>query len=453
MVQRGIRRGGPARLLIAGLMALTAALAALPAGAVADEGGRSTPPAGRPAHCYGNRDTQPPTSVRATDYEQRAIYHSPQTPGYTSFVGAWTMPDKSLMTAFAQSTGPLDPSQRTLAPDWVKDALGAPNFPAARDHWGLTNVTKFLRSTDDGATWQSYREDPMITPGGYPTIHPAPFFPQADIALSDGTLVRRVNGEDIRYDTTIRGTAYLQRLAPGASTWSAPQYLLDPDRYTYQLSRIRYLCDGRLIALGERWDAPAGERTGSTPVHWLLMVSDDEGLTWSNALTIGEGVTEPHANEWDVAELPDGDLLAVMRTRPLTGGREQVRLQALLVKHGDGWTMTDVKSPPFGHSGHPELLATREGAILHIATNDVEGQKGIWYLSDAAAEAGSNGWKLLPFSDGAPRSSFYYPRSLESRDGTVYVFSHVGGDDDYGERDQSIVMQKFRLKVTEGTAP
>lgn len=45
--------------------------------------------------------------------------------------------------------------------------------------------------------------------------------------------------------------------------------------------------------------------------------------------------------------------------------------------------------------------------------------------------------------------SMYYPRSLQTTDGWVYVFSHRGFDNYYGEVDQAIFMDKFRLVVTE----
>ena len=41
----------------------------------------------------------------AAEHQRRTIYHSPQKPGFTSWVGAWTMPDGSLMVSFTQATG------------------------------------------------------------------------------------------------------------------------------------------------------------------------------------------------------------------------------------------------------------------------------------------------------------------------------------------------------------
>jgi hypothetical protein len=81
------------------------------------------------------------------------------------------------------------------------------------------------------------------------------------------------------------------------------------------------------------------------------------------------------------------------------------------------------------HSGQPELLATREGPILHIATS------GIHWTAD-----GGKTWKPLKVP-----ATAYYPRSVQAADGRIFVFGHIGGDDAYGKVDQSIVMDSFRL--------
>jgi hypothetical protein len=140
-------------------------------------------------------------------------------------------------------------------------------------------------------------------------------------------------------------------------------------------------------------------------------------------------------NEWDTAELPSGDLLAVMRTYDASGSRRPIRKQGLLEKDGDGWVLSDVRDAPFPHSGHPELLATREGPILHIATT------GVQYTNDGKT------WTPLRFSPRVAYRSGYYPRAVQTGDGVVHVFAHVGADDPYGRMDQSIIMDTFRLEA------
>ncbi len=608
----------------------------------------------------------PEPPVSGVDFERRLIYHSPQTPGYSAWVGAWTAPDGSLLTSFPQMTGPV---------------LSVPD----RDWWRLDGASIALRSSDGGTTWEEDRSDPFDGP-------PHAYSGQASIGLRDGSLLRRVNGEDLRSppsppdgespeepypvrvlsreglisywrlgegagagaaidaaqdrdgaylgavtqgaegalrgetdsaasfaggrvdvppmptstDFTVEGwmrmapeassnnalygsfgalrlmprpngyyagvwlngaeyklsgasqpnvgswvhwalvrqgatlslyrngariaeashlpadapagldgdigrtqttnaalgdidevavyasalsaaevsgdylagtapppepppetdppppadssgesepaeggedvpdlpeTAFLQRLEPDGQGWGSPQVLLDPSRFTYNLTRIQYLSDGRLVATGNSWEVPAGQRVGkSTSVPpelqgWLLMVSEDEGHTWREALTVPPE-HRVHPNEWDVAELPSGDLLAMMRTRDPADGTQQVRRQALLRQEGSGWVMGMPEPTPFPHSGHPELLATSEGLILNFATT------GTHYTAD-----GGRSWAPVALSADGEFSSDYYPVSVQAEDGTVYVFSHVGGDDNYGERDQAVVMARFKLAV------
>ena len=164
----------------------------------------------------------------------------------------------------------------------------------------------------------------------------------------------------------------------------------------------------------------------------LLIVSRDEGKTWSQPMPV---VPAKHRENWggeefDAAELPDGDLLCVFRRRN-PGGPGEVRWQGLLKKDGDGWVPQNVGPAPFPHSGHPELLTTREGIILHLATS------GVHWTEDAGQS-----WHRLDVP-----GTHYYPRAVQAANGRIYVFGHVGGDNAYGSADQSIMMDRFRLVV------
>src|SRR5438552_269398 len=65
-----------------------------------------------------------PVSLTAERHARKTIYHSPQKPGFTSWVGAWAMPDGSLMVSFTQATGPL--KDRPRAPKAVQEKLSWP---------------------------------------------------------------------------------------------------------------------------------------------------------------------------------------------------------------------------------------------------------------------------------------------------------------------------------------
>ena len=70
-------------------------------------------------------EAQPEIRARGVDLTRHTIYRSPQRPGYTAWTGAWTMPDKSLMVAFTQATGPIDPAKRAQASAALRRARGS----------------------------------------------------------------------------------------------------------------------------------------------------------------------------------------------------------------------------------------------------------------------------------------------------------------------------------------
>lgn len=363
----------------------------------------------------------------AVEHQRTTIYHSPQTPGFTSWCGAWMMPDGSLMVSFNQATGPVE--GRPQAPKEVQHRLSwpPPGHPGY-DMTGLDMRNVHLSSTDAGTTWKQVSADPwkscMNGSAG-----------QAQTALADGTIVRGVLGQYLPYNPELPKTSFLQRSTDGSKTWGEPEVFLDPEKSLVFLKRARVLRDGRLILLGGVAHIPANSRTRA---EWnglfepLLMVSNDEGKTWQGPVTV---IPAEHQRGWggeefDAAELASGDLLCVFRrTDPTNPGRE-VRWQGVLRKSGETWKPGEVGPAPFAPSGMPELLVTREGPILHLAT------RGIHWTTDAGAS-----WHRLDVPGTA-----YYPRSVQAADGRIFVVGHVGGDDAYGKSDQSIVMDSFLLK-------
>ena len=86
---------------------------------------------------------------------------------------------------------------------------------------------------------------------------------------------------------------------------------------------------------------------------------------------------------------------------------------------------------PFPHDGHPELLRTREGIILHIAPTAFS-----W-----TADRGQTWTKLDCPGTG------YYPHAAQLEDGTILAVGHTGNDDPYGKTDQAITLVRLRLDV------
>lgn len=374
------------------------------------------------------RDGAPPANskagegrtFKAVDHARTIIYHSPQKPGFTSWVGAWIMPDGDLMTCFTQATGPI--KGRPQAPKEVQEKLnwppkGAPDY----DMTGLDLKNVHLRSSDAGKTWQQVSADPfkscMNGVSG-----------EAQTAMANGTILRGVFGFYLPYDRDIPKTGLLQRSSDGTKTWSKPEVLLDAEKYMTWPRRIRVLRDGRIVVLMGLSNFPAGSRNREEfgrAIKPMLVVSSDNGKTWAGPIAAApkdqpDGWTE----EFDVAELANGDLLAVFRR-----ASDAKRWQSVLTKSDKTWLAGQAGPSVLPHSGQPELLATREGPILHVATS------GVHWTSDAGKS-----WHKLDVPGTA-----YYPRSLQAKDGTIFLFGHRGGDDAYGKVDQAIVMDRLTL--------
>ena len=373
----------------------------------------------------------PAGGVVAEQLARRTIYHSPQTPGYTCWVGAWPMPDNSLMVTCKQATGPVEGRPRSV--DLLRRMKMNADDPR-RDFTGLRLANVYLRSADGGATWATTAEEEFPGPLDRPS------WGGSHVALKDGTVLRAVDGSQLPLVPNLPRRIFVQRSADLGKTWGPPEVPPEPRRPAEVLgdagdcvSRVRRLRDGRLIATGViRPDA--GDRRVGEP---LLMFSPDDGKTWQpQRVALVGPQRDPGAwNEWDAAELPDGRLLCVFRRTDPRDRKKQVRWQGVLREKGDGWALDDYRPSVFEHSGHPELLAAREGIVLHIATT------GTHWTADAGAT-----WHPLEVRGGkAPYRSRYYPRSVQADDGRIYVFSHSGSDNGYGEVDQSIVMDTFRL--------
>ena len=369
---------------------------------------------------------------QAVEYVRQTIYRSPQSPGYTCWVGAWSMPDGSLMTCFTQATGPIEGR-----PTGPADALRRLNWPPeghpGYDMTGLDLRNVHLRSTDLGKTWKQVSADPFRTCMNGITG-------MAEVALADGTVIRAVEGFQLPYNPELPQTGFLQRSMDGTQTWGEPELTLDPQQFTTIPKRLRLLKDGRLLLLGGFAQVPANSLTRheyTKILQPLIQVSADNGMTWSQRIEV---VHAEHRSAWggeefDAAELPNGDLLCVFRrlNPDRTHPQAEVRWQGVLRKTGESWITAEAGPAPFPHSGHPELLAAREGVVLHLATSGI----------DVTSDAGRT-WHRLELPGTA-----YYPRSVQTADGTICIFSHAGGDDAYGKVDQSIVMDTFRLVARE----
>jgi hypothetical protein len=345
------------------------------------------------------------------------------------------MPDQSLMVTFKEVTGPAQGRPRAKK-EWAR-SFGLMDTDSARDFTGLHLADMYLRSTNAGLNWAIVGRSAYSGPSiGYA-------WGGSHCPLPNGDLLRAVDGSALP-DLDLPRRVFFQRSSDLGQTWTLTEIPPEPLRPVTNfigdfgdcITRIRLLHDGRFVATGvKRVDSNPARRNVGLPV---MMFSDKNGQNWKAInLTLtpeqfGPGVWD----EWDTAELPDGNFLCVFRCGvPKTNNSREARWQGLLRKHSEVWIIDQYHRAPFEHSGHPELLATREGPVLHIATD------GIYYTQDQGQS-----WHRMPITGlRQPYRSCYYPRSFQASDGKIYIFSHQGSDDPYGKTDQAILMDTFTL--------
>ncbi len=293
--------------------------------------------------------------LAAADFTQRTIYHSPQTPGYTSWCTLWCTTNGHLRLAFQQVTGPVDkPDQRT-------------------------NVTVILESPDSASTWRVLRQVPprtnlvALASGIYAGAGDSGFCGHGLAALPDGSLVTGLwAGGSI-------DSGYVQRSTDDGRTWSAPIFLLDPKAYKTWPTVIRPLRDGRLMLVAGVAKRGPGKESNANILKALFQ-SEDGGRSWGLPIWLmpaSVGVCE----ESDFAELDNGDLFFVHRTEHFEGDKYLFsdRWRSVVQPRGKGWQVGAASKVPIPHSGFPELLKTREGVVLHVATD------GVRWTADAGA--------------------------------------------------------------------
>lgn len=375
---------------------------------------------------------KPPIKVESIDYTEKVIYHSPETPGYTSWVGLALLPGGTLRCDFSQLTGPKDKP--------------------------LVNVP-VLESQDGGENWSKVSGDAIVDPATEGII--LNFTPQGIILSRMRTSVTR-NGTLIRLgwmpwttlasaDPNPNSSGYLERSTDGGKTWGEKIFLLPAKEYHTWPSNIRQLHDGRLVLMAGVWKKGDGD-IPTRRMTKMMFISSDEGKTWSKPVILiptEVGVCE----ESDFCELPNGDLFwihrvehypdkpteipklaARMGSKPPESYWYSDRMQSITRKNGNTFIPEPSTPAPFPHSGYPVVLYTSEGLILHLATD------GIYWTADV----GKTWTKFnLPGTN-------YYPKALQLADGKIICIGHRGSDDYYGSVDQAIVEQTFRLYIETG---
>ena len=115
--------------------------------------------------------------------------------------------------------------------------------------------------------------------------------------------------------------------------------------------------------------------------------------------------------EFDWVELDNGDLLLILRA-----GLQEGRLQMRLRRQGDIWEPMSLHQAGLPYSGHPELLKTRDGSILHVPTTGIS----------CTRHEGTT-WENVELDDGLAglrkqSATPYYPKSVQLADASIGIF-------------------------------
>jgi hypothetical protein len=322
--------------------------------------------------------------IEVMDYADRDIYHSPETPGFTEWVCLWRIPDGRLLCSFSQVTGPKEKS---------------------------VGSTPVIESRDGGDTWTRVPHDLPVGGGSNS---------RGIVILKEGPWVRATWGDP---------SGYVQRSLDSGKTWGENIYFLPPQEYRTWPSMMRVLRDGQIVLMAGCWKRGDGDNPTDRMAK-MMFVSRDGGKTWAAPIPLMP-VEVGACEEGDFCELPNGSLFWIHRVEHYPQGYSD-RMQSIVRREGDQWIAEPATAAPFAHSGFPAVLKTKEGLILHLATD------GVFCTADTGRT-----WTRLPIPGTA-----YYPRAEQLPDGRIICIGHRGGDDAYGAHlDQAIVQQTFRLSV------
>jgi hypothetical protein len=187
------------------------------------------------------------------DYSSKQLYHSPETPGYTSWTGLWTLPNGAIQCDFVQATGPLA---------------------------GVSITYPLLQSTNNGKDWtkvgnnNGYSRGMAILPNGTTMVRPDMTGRHFN---ATGHLVYP-NNNPAYPNNDFTGVQYSTN---GGQTWSGTSNLVSPSEYQYCIpTRIKSLRDGRLVAMAGV--VPKGVAPILPNIQKAMFVGtlSDQGLTW-----------------------------------------------------------------------------------------------------------------------------------------------------------------------------
>jgi len=381
-------------------------------------------------------------SVCAVDFKSRRVYHSEQTPGYTSWVSFFPGERGQWYLTCEEVTRPETP-----LPQASHRQLYEMGQPVGYDKSPLKMEMVILESVDDLETWQVISREPCRQ------HHSAGQFGTA--RTRDGRFLRFM-WSCYAIDPNVAPNEIFYTSDDDGRTWQKQSPFHD-SHFVSHAHRLRMLRDGTFVLalpLLPRWgagtDRPIRATTHINAIsdgQMTLWFSYDQGRTWDGPLPIYAG---QRVAETDFVELPEGHLLCINSSffdqparqiiyrdgRTWTPGTME---RALNVRSFSDGPMPGDEDPEIYRRNHfvPETVCMTDDGILVGCI-----RQSLYQWSDDLGLT----WQPL---DGAPnlRPEMYQPWIHHLGDGRIACAGHVGEDNAFGDMDQSLVIHTFTVSV------
>jgi Neuraminidase (sialidase) len=185
----------------------------------------------------------------------------------------------------------------------------------------------------------------------------------------------------------------------GGKTWTAPHVIASG---WYVSAPVRQLKDGTCLLGIYHADPKTKEHLGG------VLISKDNGETWSQPHEIGKGQNLPIDAETDVIELKDGRIFAALRSS------DKTLHYAYSTDKGETWQPA-VDSGFRGHAPHLNRLSTGEiimahrlpDTSIHVSRDDTKTWDGPYIIDNVFGA---------------------YPSTVELKDGTVLIVYYTEGN-------------------------
>jgi len=357
--------------------------------------------------------------AKATEVQVKEVYRAEERPGYCCWTVLWHDPAGALYLKFVEKRRAPNPLWEPVPLEFWETVNLPVNYHISFCNGSKDIITEMvvLKSTDDGATWTESGRYPekIINSFGW-------------ASLADGRIIRAYNDNNVAFDPKYQPVLRVSVSADEGTTWQTQAEVVLKEGFIVFAYRIRRLRDGSLAMLGDYGMAfgpgrPARTRGGGGRHHQIMLLSHDDGKTWS-WVQILPGLKAP---EPDFVELPSGDLLVINSTV-----QRGPQVRQYLHKTKDGFLPGPVFKISVGRA--PEcLVLTRSGLLVGAV-------RGGDYT--CSKDEGATWYKI----EGLPRCR-YQPYIIELSDGRLLCSWHVGGDYFFGQMDQWVGATTFRLEA------